>query len=154
ALWFTIAGIAGLSLSLYVRRGRSPGAPGAPGAPGDTASPVAGLLSPSPEPPAPHRESARHPRVISQRFTLKLARIIPETPDTRTLRFLVMDGAALVCRAGQFLTFDWSIDGRKIPRCYSISSSPARGFVDITVKRVEGGLVSSYLHDRAAVGQV
>ena len=51
------------------------------------------------------------------------------------------------------MTFNWMIDGQKFVRSYSISSSPAQtGFVEITVRRVAGGAVSTFLHDVAAPG--
>jgi ferredoxin-NADP reductase len=89
-----------------------------------------------------------------RRLQLTLARVMPETPTTKTFRFLLPPGVEVAHQAGQFLTFDWLIDGQKVVRSYSISSSPSqsRYHLDITVKRVPDGRVSSYLHDHAAPG--
>ncbi|HKD04643.1 MAG TPA: ferric reductase-like transmembrane domain-containing protein [Bryobacteraceae bacterium] len=82
---------------------------------------------------------------------LRLAGIQRETKDAVTLRFPLPSGTPLRAKPGQFLTFDWVIDGRKLTRSYSISSSPLRtDFVEVTVKRQ--GLVSSFLDRDARVG--
>ena len=84
---------------------------------------------------------------------LRLASITRQTPDAKTLRFIVSDGRKLNARPGQFLTFSFLFDGKKIARSYSICSSPARsGYVEITPKRVSQGCVSVFLNDRAPVG--
>ena len=84
-------------------------------------------------------------------ITLLLAEIRPETRDTVTLRFQLPGGRQLGAKAGQFLTFDWMVNGKKLPRSYSISSSPSRtDFVEVTVK--QQGIVSSFLNRDAKVG--
>ena len=84
---------------------------------------------------------------------LRLASITPQTPDAKTLRFIVPDGRKLNARPGQFLTFSFLFDGKKVVRSYSICSSTARsGYVEITSKRVSHGCASVFLNDRAAVG--
>jgi ferredoxin-NADP reductase len=89
----------------------------------------------------------------SSSLRLQLARIDVETHDTKTLRFLVTDTGRFSARPGQFLTFQWKIDGKVVPRCYSISSSPTQsGYVEITPKRVPNGHVSTFLNDQAGVG--
>jgi ferredoxin-NADP reductase len=86
---------------------------------------------------------------------LRLARIEPQTPDARTLRFVIRDQDRFKARPGQFLTFRWNIDGRVVERSYSICSSPSQtAYVEITPKRVENGDVSVFLNERAAVGLV
>jgi sulfoxide reductase heme-binding subunit YedZ len=82
---------------------------------------------------------------------LKLASVKGETWDTVTLRFPLSSGKTLGARPGQFLTFDWIVNGKKLPRSYSISSSPLEtGFIEVTVK--EQGIVSSFLNRDARVG--
>ena len=45
------------------------------------------------------------------------------------------------------------VDGKKVVRSYSISSTPTRPYIlEITVKRVPGGLVSNWLADHVKVG--
>jgi len=107
-----------------------------------SASPAAGA---APAPPAPS--------VPAGPLILRLASVTPQTHDSKTLRFALADDRRLHARPGQFLTFSFLFDGRKISRSYSICSSSARsGYAEITVKRVEHGSASVYLNDRAPVG--
>jgi ferredoxin-NADP reductase/mono/diheme cytochrome c family protein len=86
-------------------------------------------------------------------ITLKLSRVKEETHNTKTLRFALPLGESFAARPGQFLTFNWMIDGKKVVRSYSISSSPTQiGYVEITVKRADEGYVSVFLNDVAEVG--
>lgn len=84
---------------------------------------------------------------------LKLASVKRETWDTVTLRFSLPSGKALGAKPGQFLTFDWMVNGKKLPRSYSISSSPLEtGFIEVTVK--QQGIVSSFLNREAQAGLI
>src|SRR5579863_403450 len=84
---------------------------------------------------------------------LRLASITAQTSDSKTLRFIVPNERKLSARPGQFLTFSFLFDGKKVTRSYSICSSPARsGYVEITPKRVSQGCASVFLNDRASVG--
>jgi ferredoxin-NADP reductase len=84
---------------------------------------------------------------------LLLSRIQEQTHDSRTLRFLLPQGNGFHPRPGQFLTFNWILDGKRIARPYSICSSPLqKGYLEITVKRTEGGWVSAFLNEQVNVG--
>lgn len=86
-------------------------------------------------------------------LVLRLSRVQAETPDTKTFRFLLPDGAALHPKPGQFMTFRWIIDGAPVVRSYSICSSPTQtAYIEIAVKRAANGLVSTFLNERAEVG--
>jgi len=99
----------------------------------------------------PNRRWARG-SAASKLLRLKVAEIIEETPSTRTF---VFEDKSLAYRAGQHLTLVERIEGRTVRRCYSFSSSPSAGArPSITVKRVEGGLMSNWLHDHVRVGDV
>ncbi len=88
-------------------------------------------------------------------FPLILSRIQRQTHDSKTLRFIVPQNMRWSARAGQFLTFEWMIDGKRIARSYSICSSPTQtGYVEITPKRMPNGCVSIFLNDRAHPGLV
>jgi ferredoxin-NADP reductase len=90
---------------------------------------------------------------VSGSLILKLASITQQTPDAKTLRFLVPEGRTLNSRPGQFLTFSFLFDGKKVVRSYSICSSAARsGYIEITPKRIQKGCASVFLNDRAAIG--
>jgi ferredoxin-NADP reductase/mono/diheme cytochrome c family protein len=89
----------------------------------------------------------------SDSLILKLASIRQQTSDAKTLRFVVPEGRTLNSRPGQFLTFSFLFDGKKVVRSYSICSSAARsGYIEITPKRIQNGCASVFLNDRAAVG--
>jgi len=86
-------------------------------------------------------------------LNLTLARIESQTHDAKTFRFLLPRGRTLPTRPGQFLTFDWMIDGKLVTRSYSICSSPLQtAYIEITPKRIQNGRVSRFLNDRAKVG--
>jgi ferredoxin-NADP reductase/anaerobic selenocysteine-containing dehydrogenase len=90
-----------------------------------------------------------------QATPLRVTEIIQETHDVHTYR---LRGDAL-CRfrylPGQFCTVILDIDGKKVVRSYSISSTPSRPFIlEITVKRVPGGLASNWMADNLNEGDV
>src|SRR6202045_1307377 len=96
---------------------------------------------------AANRESATDP------MNLLLAQIEQQTHDTKTLRFQIPKERRLRAKPGQFLTFEWTIDGQRVMRSYTISSSPIHGnYVEITPKRMENGYVSVFLNERAKPG--
>lgn len=102
---------------------------------------------PAPEVALPDNSSAEGP------MTLLLAHIEPQTHDTKTLRFLLPKEKHFCFKPGQFLTFQWAVNGQRVPRSYTISSSPTRSdHVEITPKRVENGCVSVFLNDQAKPG--
>ncbi len=86
-------------------------------------------------------------------MSLLLVQTEQKTHDTKTLRFQVPKERRFCAKPGQFLTFQWTIDGQRIPRSYTISSSPIHeDYVEITPKRMENGCVSVFLNERAKPG--
>src|SRR5687767_9457795 len=78
---------------------------------------------------------------------VRITRVVDETADARTF---VLD-APWPYRAGQFVTFR----ACGVLRSYSMSSSPdTDGELMTTVKRVPGGLVSNWMLDNLAAGDV
>jgi ferredoxin-NADP reductase len=74
--------------------------------------------------------------------------VIRETHDVKTFVFRAVDGRRFCYKPGQAAVLQVPIGGSIIKRSYSLSSSPSRpDRVAITVKRVENGLVSSWLHE-------
>ncbi len=87
------------------------------------------------------------------RLTVKA--VTEETPDARSITLAVPEGLAdsFHYRPGQFLTLRLAVDGRHLPRCYSMSSTP--GLDDalrVTVKRVAGGRGSGWLCSKLRPG--
>jgi ferredoxin-NADP reductase len=85
-------------------------------------------------------------------MNLLLAQTEQQTHDTKTLRFQIPKERQLRAKPGQFLTFQWTIDGRRVTRSYTISSSVHENYVEITSKRMENGWVSVFLNERAKPG--
>ncbi len=96
-------------------------------------------------------------------LTVRCVQIIDETQDVKTFRFISVDAPVLFTyQPGQFITLILDIDGKKVRRSYSISSTPSRPHtIEVTIKRVSApedehtappGLVSNWLHDNLKVG--
>ncbi|WP_423815008.1 2Fe-2S iron-sulfur cluster-binding protein [Pseudomonas oryzihabitans] len=89
----------------------------------------------------------------AEQKTLECCAIRVETADVKTFVFRCPDFVALAFEPGQFITLSLTIDGQRLSRCYTLSSTPTRPFsLAITVKRVPGGPVSNWLHDHLEVG--
>ena len=89
-----------------------------------------------------------HPRRIS----LIIKDIITETDSAKTFRMAPLTGKLPYFRAGQYINLFVNIDGVQTSRPYSIASAPGKAYLDITVRRMDGGFVSHYLLDRVKVG--
>ena len=86
-------------------------------------------------------------------YTLKVAEIRKETEDTVTLCFKQPGLKKIKYLAGQYLTLIFRINGRRCIRPYSFSSCPGvDSYLEVTVKRVENGLVSNHINDMINVG--
>ena len=83
----------------------------------------------------------------------RVTEVITETGDTKT--FVLRPNAAWRGhRAGQYTAVEVEIGGVRTRRCYSISSAPGDARVSLTVKRVPGGRVSTWLHEHVRAGDV
>ena len=103
--------------------------------------------------PAPHQGAVRdhgfHP--------LRVRHVVRETAEASSyvLDVPAEHRDAFAYEAGQFLTFRVHLDGETHHRCYSMSSAPAvDGELQVTVKRVPGGIVSNWMIDTLAPGDV
>ncbi|HET6774434.1 MAG TPA: ferredoxin--NADP reductase [Acidimicrobiales bacterium] len=88
---------------------------------------------------------------------LRIRRVVHETAEAASFVFEVPADlrAAFAYEAGQFLTFRAPVGGETHHRCYSMSSSPAvDDELQVTVKRVPGGVVSNWMIDSLAAGDV
>ena len=74
----------------------------------------------------------------------KIIKLIEETHDTKTIRF--EKPQAFIYKPGQYGIFEHSFGDELIRRSYSFSSSPTEEFLQITVKLMSKGIMSSYLH--------
>lgn len=93
------------------------------------------------------REAARAVRVLER---------VVEARDAVSLVLADVTGAGLSWAPGQFFTVLVALDGEEYRRAYSASlpvdAVATPGAVRITVKRVEGGKVSTHLTERVVVG--
>lgn len=89
--------------------------------------------------------------------TATLAKIVEENDKVKTFRFLAQRNIQFL--PGQYATFDF----KNIPggadseiRTWTLSETPnsinGDNTLDISVKRVKGGLVTNWLHDHAEIG--
>lgn len=95
-------------------------------------------------------------RAVSRYQALRVRAVIDETADTRSIEFEVPTAMAETWRyqPGQFLTLRLPVQGRHVPRCYSMSSAPGLDEgLRVTVKRVPAGRGSNWICDNARPGQ-
>jgi ring-1,2-phenylacetyl-CoA epoxidase subunit PaaE len=85
--------------------------------------------------------------------TLRLVEVRRETADAVTLLLAATDGAPLTWLPGQFFTLLVRLaDGTLQKRAYSACTPPGGGLLPLTVKRVAGGRVSTFVHERLRTG--
>ena len=88
---------------------------------------------------------------------LRVRRVVHETAEAASFVFEVPAElrAAFAYEAGQFLTFRAPVGDEVHHRCYSMSSSPAvDDELQVTVKRVPGGVVSNWMIDTLGAGDL
>lgn len=89
---------------------------------------------------------------------LQITKIIDETNDTKTFVFEDAEdkGRQFDYVPGQYLTFRYDgVEAKPLVRSYTMSSSPCiPNETHVTVKRVEGGVISNWMCDRLKVGDV
>jgi glycine betaine catabolism B len=104
------------------------------------------------------RSPATVPPPASRKFwsgELQVERVNDETHEVRTFRLVSPDGGPLPFdyQPGQYLNVQLTIDGRRVNRSYTIASSPTRGgYCELSIKREDAGLASSYLHRHLNAG--
>lgn len=90
-----------------------------------------------------------------KKYSLKVYSIRKETSDTITLCFKQPGLKKIKYEAGQYLTLSARINGRKYSRPYSFSSAPScDSLLEITIKRVPGGIFSNYIHDVVQIDDI
>jgi ring-1,2-phenylacetyl-CoA epoxidase subunit PaaE len=86
--------------------------------------------------------------------SLRVAEVIAETADARSIRFDVPPELAETYRfrPGQHLTLRAEIGGEDVRRNYSLCVAPSEGQLKVTVKRIAGGLFSNWANDNLKPG--
>ncbi|MCH6235408.1 2Fe-2S iron-sulfur cluster-binding protein [Cognataquiflexum rubidum] len=86
-------------------------------------------------------------------MSLKVREVVKETSDTVTIYFEQPE-PYLDYKPGQYISLILELGGKEVRRSYSLCTSP---FTDphpgITIKRVQGGLVSNYLNEKIRPGK-
>lgn len=124
---------------------------GAPAAPTAMAQP--GVLAGMPQLSA--ETNAPPPVQRPWKGVLRIKAIFDETPNVKTFRLMEANGSPIpfTFLPGQYATVTSEIDGQKVRRSYTISSSPTqRDYIELTIKREQYGLESRHLHDHADTG--
>lgn len=102
--------------------------------------------------------SAPEPRPVTRPLaqaarTVRVESVVRETEHAVSIVLRELDGSPLAFEAGQFLTLQLTIEGAPLRRAYSLSTSPLDGpSAAITVKRIEGGRGSSWIHEHVREG--
>jgi ferredoxin-NADP reductase len=98
--------------------------------------------------------AARMTALLAPR-TVRIAKVVRETPDAVSLVLEDPTGAPLPFVPGQFFTLLVPVGGETLRRAYSVSSDVRDADrVAVTVKRVASGVVSNHLNDHAAEGDL
>lgn len=88
-------------------------------------------------------------------FALKVVEIKQETDDTITICFKQPGLKKIKYLAGQYLTLIFRINNRRYLRPYSFSSAPGTDLtLNVTIKRVPGGIISNYIADCVKPGDI
>jgi ring-1,2-phenylacetyl-CoA epoxidase subunit PaaE len=87
---------------------------------------------------------------------LTVKKVVRETDDCVSVTFSVPDNLQEIFRfkPGQSLTFRKSLAGEEVRRSYSICSAPADGVLRVAIKKVEGGLFSTWANEALKPGDV
>lgn len=87
------------------------------------------------------------------RLKAQVVSIHAETPDIR--RIVMRPNQHWTgFQPGQFVSVRVPVNGVYCERCYSLTSDPAEGLIEIAVKKQPGGKVSTWLHESLQVGDV
>ncbi len=86
--------------------------------------------------------------------TLTVASVEPITDDSVAVTFTVPDDLADAFRhvPGQHVIVKTSVDGEDVRRSYSICSAPEVGSVTVGIKKLAGGVFSTYANTVLAPG--
>lgn len=88
-------------------------------------------------------------------YKFRITEIINQPNHNISIRFADLSNNYPKYKAGQFLTLSFMFGEREVRRSYSFSSSPdADEPFEITIKRVENGEISRFLHHKSCVGDV
>lgn len=87
-------------------------------------------------------------------YNIQVQDIYKETKDCSVVSFKIPDelSAEFQYKQGQHLTLKTMIDGQDVRRSYSLCSSPVENKWQVAVKKINGGLFSSYINEKLKKG--
>lgn len=104
---------------------------------------------------APPAQGSASSLALMHPDSMKVLHVIHETADAVSLVLARMDKRDITFIPGMFFTIIVTIDGKEHRRAYSISSSSLEhDIVRITIKRIKDGLVSGWINQHVAEGDV
>ena len=91
---------------------------------------------------------------MAKSYLLKVSKLIKETPQSVSVFFEIPNKLAsdFTFTAGQYLTLETEIDGKKVRRSYSISSTPHSGEISVVIKEVKDGAFSVFANNHLKLG--
>ncbi|KAI3405439.1 YHB1 [Candida oxycetoniae] len=87
----------------------------------------------------------------------KVTRMIEECPEVKSVYFTPVDGGEIApVKPGQYVCIRWMTPGAKFEKSreYSISQPPRNNEYRISVRKLPGGVVSTYIHEQLKVGDI
>jgi stearoyl-CoA 9-desaturase NADPH oxidoreductase len=103
----------------------------------------------------------RYTELVAPTWTLGEARakvidVRRTTPRSVTLTLAPNEAfmAVHTVKAGQYVNLTVDIDGRRHTRCYSPANAEGSSYLELTIGHHDGGMVSTYLYERARRGMV
>lgn len=91
---------------------------------------------------------------MSKFHHLKIQEIFKETNDCSIITFEIPEAlkSEFQYKQGQYLTLKTTIDNQEVRRSYSLCSAPTENKWQIGVKKINGGLFSTYINDSLKKG--
>lgn len=101
----------------------------------------------------------RYTELLAPTWTLgepraKVIDVRRTTPRSVTLVLAPNDAFGDTVQAGQYVNLTVEIDGRRHTRCYSPANAEGAAHLELTIGHHDGGLVSTFLYERARRGMV
>ncbi|CCG24410.1 Yhb1 nitric oxide dioxygenase [Candida orthopsilosis Co 90-125] len=87
----------------------------------------------------------------------KVTKIVEECSDVKSVYFTPKDGSQIPpSKPGQYVCIRWKLPGEKFEKSreYSISQVPENNEFRISVRKLEGGKISTFVHEQLKVGDV
>jgi ring-1,2-phenylacetyl-CoA epoxidase subunit PaaE len=86
--------------------------------------------------------------------SIKVAAVYKETKDCSVIQFDIPESlqSEFQYKQGQHLTLRTTIDGKEVRRSYSLCSSPVEDKWEVAVKKIEGGLFSTFVNEALKTG--